>query len=233
MKVTSKKPGVDTQSVPIDLYNRLQDQLQSLNTELETFRQRSPIVGIRWFGAGGFGITLTHAVNGVNKLGLQGYDDKAVIDYATWIRIRNTEHARFGLLVRDDKVIDELHIVGVVAKKDLTSSPNSLTGDETVSLLKGKLEDLTSALNGMTSHWGPIHLLHAAELLKVTTESKINAIKKKRDELSTEFRWSLLHPHDLKLACEQYKVKGWEDMEEDEMVHILARIELENNDEFI
>lgn len=226
------KVATKTDAVPVEIFNKLQDQLNDVTAELETYRQRSPLVGVCWWGMGGFGIGLTHPINGVNRIALNGYGDKAVIDYATWVRIRNTEHARFGLLVRDDSVIDELHIVGVTAKQDVTKSVNSLTNNEATALLKGTLAKLNEALKVMDSHWGPIHLLKAAEELKMTTPSKIQTISKRRDELATKFRWALLHPHDLKLACEQYEVRGWEQMDETEMVEVLSDIEIKQHNVF-
>jgi len=232
IKDAVEKTGVEQQAVPIEIFNKLQDQLREVNAELETYRQRSPIVGVRWYGGGGFGIGLSHPVNGIGRIALNGYGDKAVIDYATWVRIKNTEHARFGLLVRDDDVIDEMHITGVKAKADVDKGPNSFNDKEVKELLKIPQTKLQHALNDMDSHWGPIHLLKAAAELGITGVAKIAAIKRRRDELSCEFRWSLLHPHDLKLACEQYKIPGWENMIEDEMVKVLAKIELEQNNEF-
>jgi len=224
--------GVEQGSVSAELFNKLQDQMQELQAELETYRQRSPIVGVRWYGEGGFGIGLTHPVNGVSRMALNGYGDKAVIDFATWTRIKNTEHARYGLLVRDDAVIEEMHIVGVTAKKDIDKSVNSLNDAETVELLKGSLAKLNQALKPMDSHCGPIHLLREAVKIGITTTSKIMAIKQRRDQLSCEFRWSLLHPHDLNLAAEQYKINGWEDMVPETIAKVLAEIEMKQNNEF-
>jgi len=225
--------GVEQGSVPTNVFNKLQDELSELRAELETYRQRSPIVGVRWYGEGGFGIGLTHPVNGVTRLALTGYGDKAVIDFATWIRIKNTEHARYGLLVRDDDVIEEMHIVGVPAKKDVEKGCNSLTYVETVELLKGPLTKLNQKLKTMDSHCGPIHLLrHADRMDKPIGATKLLSIKRRRDELSCEFRWSLLHPHDLNLAAEQYKIPNWEALSSDEIAKTLAKIELEQNNEF-
>lgn len=227
------KEAVEQRNIPVEVYNKLNDQFQELRAELETYQQRSPIVGVCWYGAGGFGIGLTNPINGVSRISLNGYGDKCVIDLATWTRIKNVEQAKFGLLVRDDSVIEELHITGVTARKDVFRGPNSFTNEEVNTLLKGSLSKLNEMLKQMDSHWGPIHFLNEAKALGITTPSKIQALKKKRDELATQFRWSLLHPHDLKLACEQHNVKNWESMTENEMVKVLAGIELEENEEFV
>lgn len=230
--MTEKKIGVDISSVSTDIFNKLQDQMLEMEAELETYRQRSPIVGVRWYGLGGFGIGLTHPVNGVSRLALTGYGDKAVIDQATWVRIRTTEHARFGLLVRDDDVIDEMHIIGVKAKKDHERNVNSYTDKETEELVKGSITKLNQALSSMDSHWGPIHFLKAADKIGMKNVAKVTAIKQRRDLLSCEFRWSLLHEHDLRLASEQYKIKDAENTTSDELVKILAGIEIQQNNEF-
>lgn len=230
--MAEKKVGVDQSTVPTDIFNRLQDEMRELQAELETYRQRSPIVGIRWYGEGGFGIGLTHPVNGVSRLALTGYGDKAVIDQATWVRIKTTEHARFGLLVRDDEVIEEMHIIGVAAKKDHEKNVNSYTDKETEELLKGSVTSLNQVLNPMDSHWGPIHFLKAAEQIGMKNVTKLTAIKQRRDKLSCEFRWALLHEHDLRLAADQYKIKDAENTSSDELVKILAGIEIQQNSEF-
>ena len=136
---TPKKKNNDL-TAPKDLYVKLLDRFDNLETELDTYRQKSPIIGVRWFGAGGMGIGLTHPINSVTKVALDGYGDKAVIDYATWTRIRKCIHCKFGLLVRDDSVIEEMHITGKVAPADREApGPNSLTQAQTEKLLNGSV----------------------------------------------------------------------------------------------
>lgn len=225
--------GVDQQNVPVTLYNKLQDQFKELQSELETYKQRSPIVGVRWFGGGGFGIGLTHPVNGINKIALDGYGDKAVIDYATWLRICNTEHARFGLLVRDDTVIDELKIIGVPAKKDNSTNTNSFTNAEVTTLLKGSTVKLVKVLDEMTSHWAPIRFLKEYEILNLDDDTKRLKLEDRRNYLLCRFRWSLLHPHDLRQSCEQYKIPNWQDLDKEEILDILTKRDLAITKDFM
>ena len=46
------------QTVPRDLYDELIRKLDAATLEVETYRAKSPLVGVRWFGEGGFGTKL-------------------------------------------------------------------------------------------------------------------------------------------------------------------------------
>lgn len=215
------------ETIPRHIYDDMAKKLEMMELELDTHRQKSPLVGIRWYGGGGFGIGLTYPVQGVTKLALQGFNDRAVIDHATWLRIRNTEHAKFGLLVRDDTVIDELQILGKTALPDNTlPGPNSLTEEEATILLKGAVTALKKVVKKMDSHWGPIRLIKFAKIINVTDVTKLSYLRSVRDLLLSEFRWGLLHPHDLRLACENYKITNWEQMDPKEMIKELVKSEM-------
>jgi hypothetical protein len=223
-----KQKQVST-TVPKELFDRQARELEQLHQELDLYQQKSPIVGVRWFGRGGFGIGLSHPVGGVTKLILDGYGDKAVIDYTTWLRIKNTEHAKLGLLVRDDSVIDELNIIGVTAKSDVNKpGPNSFTPEEAKKILEGTIKELKKVIDDLTSFWGAIHLLDEARDLGITDESRLSVIRNRKNYLLLKFRVSLLHPHDLQVVCESFKVKDSENLSIDEKIEAITKIEYDN-----
>jgi hypothetical protein len=216
-------------TVPKELFDRQSKELEQIRQELDLYQQKSPIVGVRWFGRGGFGIGLSHPVGGLTRLVLDGYGDKAVIDYTTWLRIRSTEHAVLGLLVRDDLVIDELSMTGVAAKPDANKpGPNSFTPTEAKKILEGSIKDLKKVVDGLTSFWGAIHLIDEARDLGITDESRLSIIRSRKNYLLLKFRVSLLHPHDLQVACESFKVRDSENLSIDEKIDALTEIEFKN-----
>lgn len=227
MAEQNKEQQSKVETVPKDLYIQLLNKVDNLETEVDTYRQKSPIVGVRWYGEGGFGIGLTHPINGVTRIALSGFNDAAVIDYSTWLRIKNTEQAKDGLLVRDDTVIEEHSIMGKVAQKDNTNpGPNSLTQKQAETLLKGSMAQFKKIVSKMDSHWGPTRLIKTANLLEIQDETKMAYLRERRDNLLSEFRWNLLHPHDLKLACERHGISGWQTMDKDRMVKELTAFEI-------
>lgn len=219
------------ETIPKHVYNELLQKLEATRTENEMYRSKSPLVGVRWFGDGGFGAHLAYPISGVNRISLNGYGDKAVIDFATWIRLKKTEHAEFGLLVRDDDVIDELGTMGTKAKQDDHPGPNSFTPKEAHDLLvKDSLPRFKAAVKALTSHWGAVHLLREGEALienkEKVDQTRLALLRERRDYLQSEFRFNLMHPHDLRSCCEQYKVRNWEDMTREEQVTALTELEI-------
>jgi len=222
------------ETVSKDVYLALLKKLEEARTENEAYRSKSPLVGIRWFGDGGFGAPLTYPISGVNKLLLNGYGDKGVMDNSTWVRLRKGEHAGFGLLVRDDSVIEELGVVGAVAPPDPEKdiSPNSFTPAQAREILTNyTLPKFKGVVRDLTSHWGAIHLIREAEALideKIKIDlTRVSYLKERRDYLQSEFRFSLMHPHDMRACCEQYGIRNWEDMQVEEMIEALTNAEIE------
>jgi hypothetical protein len=213
----------DTQSVSKEVYDDLVKRANSDAAELELLRQKSPLVGVRWYGQGGFGIGLSHPVCGMTKLVLDGCDDKAVIDYTTWLRIRKTEQSRWGLLVRDDSVITELGLMGVTAKPDNTPvGPNSFTEKEAENILLGSIKDFKKAVAALDNHWACFRLLFAAKKINMTALERISLLENRQTYLLTRFRFELLHPRDLDLACELRHVPGWQDLDREKKVLYLT-----------
>lgn len=211
------------------LIEKLQTKLEVAEKELDQFKAKAPIVGVRWYGKGGFGIGLSRMVGGVNKVALEGYNDKAVIDYSAWIRVRNTEEAQAGILVRDDSVIDEVGQIGSVAKKDQNKSPNTYTRGEIELILNGSMPELKEILSTFTHYFPALHFKEVAESMKVKNEGKIKVIKDKFNELYCKFRWEKLHHHELVLAVDGLK-QPWETMTDEQMVDFLVKHELKGNE---
>lgn len=210
-----------------DSFEKLQREADKLREELESYRQRSPLVGVRWYGEGGLGIHLTHSREGISKVELDGYGAADVIDYATWHRMKKSEVVGNGLLVRDDSVIDEEKITGIKAKVDDTKSVNAFTDSEIAVLMEQPLSTLAPIIDMMDSHWGPEHFIRWAKRNDFKDVAKIQYIKKKRDFLAAKYRWSLAHPHDLQLACELHKVE-FEGRYLDDVIDELTQIEIAN-----
>lgn len=219
----------DGLTVPKDVYSKLMSKLENLESELAVYKEKSPLVGVKWYGLGGFGIGLSHPVAGATRVNLKGYGDQAVIDWATWQRIKSCELARAGLVVRDDSVIGEMHISGVNAPEDdAHPSKNCFTDAEVVKLLKGSLSGIKKTMARVDSHYAPERILRYAERHGFEDQTKLISIRERMDELSCKYRWALLSIHDLRLACEQHKIRGWDEMLEEEMVDLLSANEIES-----
>ncbi len=213
----------ESQTVPKEIYDAVVKQINERDAELELHRQRSPLVGIRWYGQGTIGIGLSHPVSGMSKLILENVNDKAVIDYTTWLRVRKIEHSRIGLLVRDDAVIEELEMQGAVAKPDTEPvGPNSFTEKEAENILTGSMKDFKRVVMGLTSHWAAFRLLWAAEHIGMNDIAKIALLKARQSYLLIKFNLGLLHPRDLDLACEVHHVAGWIDMTREQKIDSLT-----------
>ncbi len=224
------KNATESNSIPNHVYEELLKRTELLTSELESFRQKSPLVGIRWYGDGGCGISLTRPINGQLKFAVKGYGDKAVVDLACWNRLRSTEGFRDGVMVRDDKVIDEFEINGVKAlpDKEFQKSPNGFTDAEIKKLLKGSMKTLKSVLDKMSRHQGPMHFLRVAKNLEFENESVLSQVKKRASFLFVLSNNKRKNIHELRHSCEIYKVR-FDGMDEAEMVNVLTDKELEFN----
>jgi len=141
-----------------EMYHSLMTKLDEVTKENELFKQKSPLVGVRWFGLGGIGLGLNYAVNGTKRVSLEGYGDKGVIDVGTWFRVRGTEEVRGGILVRDDRVIEETATNGYAAKPDIKENPNAFVDDEIERILKMKsMNKLRQVMKNCTNHFCPKH----------------------------------------------------------------------------
>ena len=224
-----RKESQVRQTVPMEVYERLENELKTIRGELDLYRQKSPLVGVRWFGRGIFHIKLTHPIGGVNMHTLKGYKDKAVVDHATWTRIKNTVPYKEGVLVRDDDVITELDYKGVTAPPDKVHSPNGFTDKEVDAILKGKPTELKKILSEMTSHWGPIHLLERAEEINLRDKNKVQAITQRKNYLLLKYRCDQFLDHDIVQIAETYNINH-DNRSREEVVEDIIKHELETND---
>lgn len=227
---TNAKNATELNSIPNHVYEELLKRTDLLQSELESFRQKSPLVGIRWYGDGGIGISLTRPINGQLKFAVKGYGDKAVVDLACWNRLRSTDGFKDGVMVRDDKVIDEFEINGVKAlpDKDYQISPNGFTDEQIEKFLKGNINKLKAILNRMNKHQGPMHVLRVARNIDFTNESVLSLVKKRASYLFVLSNNKRKNIHELRHSCEIYKVR-FDDMDESEMINVLTDKELEFN----
>lgn len=208
-----------------EMYMGLLKKYEQVLSELDLFKQKSPIVGVRWFGKGGTSIGLTYAVAGQTRVVLEGYGSKAVIDYPTWIRMRTSEEARVGVLVRDDSVIAELGVSGIIGEPDKKRNPNALLDEEIIILLKGNVGDLKKKVEAFTNHFPALHMLMVAKEIGFNDLSKLSIIRDKYRYLLTKFKISLLHHHDLTLSCELYNI-SFDNKTDEQMIEELTQIEL-------
>jgi len=208
-----------------DKYLQLLKKYETTLEELDVFKTKSPLVGVRWFGSGGFKIGLSHPINGVNSVLLHGYNDKAVIDLPAWHRIGNTEAVHDGVIVRDDSVVKELGLTGVVAPIDKIKSENAFLDDEIRAILKKGIPILKATMKKITNQFAAKHFLDVMDLDKNKDLSKRAVIEGRRDELLTYHRYSLLHHHDLTSCCETFGIE-FKGLTDAEMIVKLAKKEL-------
>lgn len=223
MAIQEKNPAVLE-----ELIREMFKKNELLELELDVFKDRSPLVGIRWYGDGGYSVGLRNPIHGVTKLVLKGYGDKGVIDYQAWQRIRSSEEVYWGIVVRDDSVVEELGTIGKIAKEDVVDSPNARTREQLIKLVKGPFSKLEQFLNKIDHHWVAFHCRKLAKEFKVNDARKISLIEERYGFLLTKFRYALMHKHDLKLACE-YKEIQYDGLTDDQMIQALATLEMKTN----
>lgn len=215
------------------MYSDLSDRHEATKKENDIFKQKTQIVGVRWYGKGGFGIGLNYMVNGVNRVALEGYGATGIIDYSSWIRVRTTEEARNGILVRDDDVIKDMGLDGMIGSygpPDRFANVNAFTDKEITPLLNGRITELKKIVKQFTHHFVARHFLEVAKRNKLKDQSKIHVIKDRYFELFVRFKNGLLLYHDLTLCCELNNIKNFDVLTSAEMIEKLSVLELENTD---
>ncbi|MCK9369428.1 hypothetical protein M0R04_05780 [Candidatus Dojkabacteria bacterium] len=213
-----------------ETYELIAKQLEATTQELERYRQKSPLVGVVWYGDGGFSIGLESPILGITKVILRSYGEKAVITHSAWLRIQGTNECIGGIIVRDDSAINALGAVGVVAKKDSVSNPNAFTDEQILEILgKSSLNEVKSIVSKMTNHFAPRHFLRVAKANGIEASPKLSIVVRKYQELFTQHKYSILHHHDLTTACELAGIQ-FEGLSKKEMEDELVKLELSNND---
>lgn len=206
---------------------KLIEKNKELESELELFKQKAPLVGVRWYGDGSFMIALSFMIQGLNKIILKGYGDKAAIDLSTWARLKGSEAVQKGILVRDDTVIDELHVPGVIAKHIEDKNPNAFTDDAILSILKNKTKkQLENIIDNCTDHFPLKHFLRVYHRNNLDDPGKMIILDKRYAELFAFHRWSLLDDHDLNIGLEQAGL-NWENVSREDKIEALVRKDLE------
>jgi hypothetical protein len=211
-----------------EMYEALLKKQSATERELELFKQKSPIVGLRWYGEGGFGIGLTYPIMGITKVSLEGYGTKAVIDHSSWLRVRNTEEVRAGILVRDDSVVAELGIIGVTADPEKVENTNAFTDGQIEELLSSTLPVLKKVVKKFTNHFPCRHFLKVAKRIKNDEKEKSFLLMERYRELFLVHLYGLLNVHDLRTACE---LRGFPfvNKDEDEMISMLVKEDIKQN----
>jgi len=216
------------ETVPRHVYDELMKKLSQIEIEVDSYRQKAPIVGVSWFGEGGYGTRLMQPINGATSVAMDGFNDSCVVDLGTWKKIKRSELADNGLLVRDDSIIEALSVHGKVAPDDAQPpSVNSLTNAEAKQLLTGKHDTFKTVVSAMDSHWGPMRLINGARELGINHKPKLAYLRERRDELLCLFRWTILHVHDLRLAGENHDIPEWKTLSQADLAAKLASKEME------
>lgn len=232
VETNTKKPDLEQE------VSQLTKQMTSLierNMQLERennlFRDNSPLVGVRWYGEGGATIRLSNRINGYTKVDLNGFGDKAVIDLATWTsRTKDGKLVKQGVLVRDDAVIDELNVKGVVAEPDISKNSNSLTLQEIKELLKSKISIFKKRLDEFTYPAPLWAMVRVAKDIGFDNYEKLMLTKERAHYLFAYNNVDRLHNHELFLGCQLAGIKNPEDMDRDEAVKLLTEFEIGNRE---
>lgn len=213
----------------IALLKEMMIKNELLQGQLDEFRDKSPIVGIRWYGAGGNTIHLDRPIGGYTQVILRKYGDKGVIDYNAWQRVVNSESVMYGVLVRDDDVIHEMKIIGNLAQPEQDTNTNAFTEKQLERIITGKIEGIKKVLKGATFHFLPGRMLKMVDRLDINDSNKKKIMKERFDYLLVYFRYKLLHPHDLTLACELNDLP-FENISVENMISTLTDYDLANNE---
>lgn len=229
-EVTVEQLQVELSKMTQTLSNVLAKNEQ-LSKENEIFKQKNPIVGVRWYGMGSYHIRMLNPTEGQSSLRLDKYLDKGFLDYATWVNIRKNELARKGLIVRDDSVIEELGLTHqLVAQPDEYKDPNAFTLAELQELLKGPIKNLKNALNKMTSHQAIEHFMLQYKELGLNDAAKKLLLKNRENYLALKYNWNLQHDYDIEMACKTRDISGYENMYRDEIIDMLIEQDLITED---
>jgi len=201
----------------------LMEMNENLRMENEVYRKKSPIVGIRWWGMGGYQVRMKNPTKGQSMLSLDGYGDRGFLDQETWNTVSKNELGRKGLVVRDDAVLEELGMTGyITAPKDKFSNPNALTLQETKDLLMGPISKLKAKIEKMGSHQAIEHLRQQYKLLDINDVAKSLLLKSRQIYLAVYYNWSRAHDFDIELACKVRDIIGYEGMSREELVEKLT-----------
>jgi len=214
--------------VPVEIYNEAVRKSRQMERELEAFKEKETLVGISWFGSGGFGCGLTKVINGKRRISFNGYGEKAVIDKSTWFNLRGCDLAYKGLLVRDDSVLKELGINGITAEDDKERSPNAITDAEAINLLTGSVKKLKEKMETITEYNAATHLLLEADKQNINDVAKTGIIKERRNYLFEKQRIEKMHDRDLAIACDIHGINP--DLDRDVIVERLTEINLQGNE---
>lgn len=193
--------NAQTQLMLDALYRENQELKQIINQ----YENKTPIVGVRWFGRGQTRINMHIPLNGSNNLYLSGYNAKGVITYEAWNRLAKSNIVHEGTLVRDDSVIEEIGITGKIGNPT-PKSENAFLVSEIESLLKGSVKALKEALDNCTQYFPCDHFMRIAEEIELNDSRKLRMIRDRYDYLYTKFKYSLLDGHDLASACDANKI---------------------------
>lgn len=191
---------VDKAEVSIE---KLIGRLEVLELENRRLRKQNLIVGVRWYGYGAMSIGLSIEIGGRNKVDLEGYGAKGVIDYPTWMSLQKAKIVKEGVLVRDDSVIEELNIFGDIGHKDVDKNCNSFTDAEIIQLLGGNRKKIEKVLNKVT------HFQIVARFQKLIPKSEAaekgdigRYVSDRYEEIETKFRWGFLDKWEIIAAAE-------------------------------
>ncbi len=221
----------DVNEMDSKAYESLLKEVKELREENAALRGDCLVVGVRWFGLGGFGTGLKKEVNGQKTFAVDGYGSYGVMDINTWNHLlKNDLHVAEGLLVRDDSILELEGLENRAAPPDKSRNPNSFLDDEILEILKNKKE-LNKVLKKITHHNATIHLLRVAKNNNITDPGIITPILDKRIRLFALYNINRMHNRELDLACELNRIP-FEGRKREDLVADLLKVELSNLEGF-
>ncbi len=221
----------DVNEMDSKAYESLLKEVKELRKENAALRGDCLVVGVRWFGLGGFGTGLKKEVNGKKTFAVDGYGSYGVMDINTWnYLLKNDSHVAEGLLVRDDSVLELEGLENRVAPPDKNRNSNSFLDDEILNMLKNKKE-LNRVLKNITHYNAAVHILRVAKNNNITDPGIITPILEKRTRLFAFYNINRMHNRELDLACELNRIP-FEGRTRKELVDDLLKIELKNLEGF-